>query len=108
MSDMSAEEQVMQLWQQALSGRSRKERQIAAHAFAVASVSVPEKVAAYADVLVSAVGRPRPRRAGSRLTRLLTSRPMRPRLSPRHLRVLKTACLRKSRALCASMRSSIS
>ena len=46
MSDMSAEEQVMQLWQQALSGRSRKERQIAAHAFAVASVSVPEKVAA--------------------------------------------------------------
>ena len=94
MSDMSAEEQVMQLWQQALSGRSRKERQIAAHAFAVASVSVPEKVAAYADVLVSAVGR--------------TSRPMRPRLSPRHLRVLKTACLRKSRASCASMRSSIS
>lgn len=58
MSDMSAEEQVMQLWQRALSGRSRKERQIAAHAFAVASVSVPEKVAAYADVLVSAVGRP--------------------------------------------------
>ena len=29
---------------------------VAAHAFAVASVSVPEKVAAYADVLVSAVG----------------------------------------------------
>ena len=38
MSDMSAEEQVMQLWQQALSGRSRKERQIAAHAFAAAGL----------------------------------------------------------------------
>ena len=54
----SSEEKAMELWQQALSGRSRKERQIAAHAFAVASVAAPDKVAAYADVLVSAVGRP--------------------------------------------------
>lgn len=54
----SSEEKAMQLWEQALSGRSRKERQIAAHAFAVASVAAPDKVAAYADVLVSAVGRP--------------------------------------------------
>jgi hypothetical protein len=54
----SSEEQVMELWQQALSGRSRKERQIAAHAFAVASQAVPDKVVAYADVLVSAVSRP--------------------------------------------------
>lgn len=54
----SSEEQVMELWRQALCGRSRKERQIAAHAFAVAAQAVPDQVACHVDALVSAVSRP--------------------------------------------------